>query len=96
MALLCTQSRSRSVKLLGHDTQKLSLVLCSIAVRRADVHHLEKDRDADAGRYAEERGTERQSECREESEITAERTKSKKGGKRLREPRSQTTARKDS
>lgn len=78
VALLSTQSRSRSVELLGYDTQELGLVLCSVAVRRADVHHLERDRDTDTGRYTEERGTERQSECQEELEITAEKTKSRR------------------
>lgn len=65
VALLRTQPGSRSVQLLGHDTQKLSLVLCSVAVRRADVHHLEKDGDTHSKRYTEGRGTERQSECQE-------------------------------
>lgn len=58
VALLRTQPGSWCVKLLGNDTQKLSLVLCSVAVRRADVHHLERERDADTERRAEERGTE--------------------------------------
>lgn len=57
VALLCAQPRSRSVKLLRHHTQKLSLVFCSVAVRRADVHHLEKGRETE--RYTVERGTER-------------------------------------
>lgn len=80
VALLCTQSRSRSVKLLGYDTQKLSLVLCSVTVRRADVDHLEREGNTDTERCTEKTGTETegQSECQEELEITAEKTKSRR------------------
>lgn len=42
------------MELLGNDAQELGLVLRSVAVRRTDVHHLEKD--ADAERYTRERG----------------------------------------
>lgn len=42
------------MELLGNDAQKLGLVLRSVAVRRTDVHHLEKD--ADVERYTKERG----------------------------------------
>lgn len=58
MALLGAQTRSWSVKLLGYNTQKLSLVLCSVAVRRTNVHHLEKSGGTDTERYTKERGTE--------------------------------------
>lgn len=60
MALLGSQTRSRRVKLLGDDAQKLGLVLRSVAVRRADVHHLEDGRghgdgDAASGRITAEK-----------------------------------------
>lgn len=96
VALLRTQSRSRSVKLLGHDTQKLSLVLCSIAVRRADVHHLEKDGDADAERYIQKREGQRDRVSVGKNQRSQQREQKARGGKWLREPRSQTTMRKDS
>lgn len=76
VALLCTQSRSWRVKLLGYDTQELRLVLCAVAVRRADVHHLAKRETRDAGRCAEERGTETERvSVREDFWSTAEKNR---------------------
>lgn len=57
VALLGTQTRSSGVKLLGYDTQELGLVLSSVAVRGADVHHL-GDEHVCTERDAEERRTE--------------------------------------
>lgn len=76
VALLRTQPRSRSVKLLGYDAQKLGLVLRSVAVRRADVHHLEKDGDTRIRKDVQRRGGQRdRRECQEGSELTAEENK---------------------
>lgn len=56
VALLSPQTRAGGVELLGNDTQKLGLVLGSVAVWRADVHHLGRRRGGgkwtwrDAGR----------------------------------------------
>lgn len=58
VALLGTQTRSSGVKLLGNDAQELSLVLGSVAVRGAYVHHLEEERHACVERNTKERGTE--------------------------------------
>lgn len=93
VALLRTQPGSWCVKLLGNDTQKLSLVLCSVAVRRADVHHLERERDADTERRAEERGTEWLSE----NTVVEKTSKTQQETKKMTwELRSKTKARKDS
>ena len=58
VALLGAQTRPWSVKLLGYDAQKLRLVLRSVAVRRTNVHHLEKSGGTDTERCTRERGTE--------------------------------------
>lgn len=59
VALLWAQTGSSSVKLLGYDAQELSLVLGSVAVRRADVHHLEEEGgQAGMGTNTKERRTE--------------------------------------
>lgn len=65
VALLSPQTRAGGVELLGNDTQKLGLVLGSVAVRRADVHHLGRRRGGGSGR-GERQGGERgqtQREC---------------------------------
>lgn len=56
VALLSPQTRAGGVELLGNDTQKLGLVLGSVAVRRADVHHLGRRRGG--GKTDVERGGE--------------------------------------
>lgn len=55
MALLGAQAGSSSVKLLGYDTQELSLVLSPVAVGGADVHHLEGWRGTHGDRDRRER-----------------------------------------
>lgn len=55
VTLLCSQPRSGRVELLWYDAQEFSLILCSIAVRRADVHHLERKRRRCREKYRAER-----------------------------------------
>lgn len=66
VALLGAQTRSSGVKLLGNDAQELGLVLGSVAVRRADVHHLEEERHTCVRRETQKRGGQRQRECGED------------------------------
>lgn len=66
VALLGPQTRAGGVELLGNDTEKLGLVLGSVAVRRADVHHLGRRREGGNGCGGERQGGERgqtQREC---------------------------------
>lgn len=55
VTLLCSQPRSGRVELLWYDAQEFSLILCSIAVRRADVYHLERKRRRCREKYRAER-----------------------------------------
>lgn len=66
VALLGAQTRSSGVKLLGNHAQELSLVLGSVAVRRADVDHLEEERHTCVRRGIQKREGQRQRECGED------------------------------
>lgn len=57
VALLSPQTRAGGVELLGNDTQKLGLVLGSVAVRRANVHHLGRRREGERRKAGREERT---------------------------------------
>lgn len=60
VALLRTEAGSRRVELLGNHAQELRLVFRAVAVRRADVHHLDGGK---RGGVSEERPAEKEERC---------------------------------
>lgn len=82
VALLGAQTRSSGVKLLGNDAQELSLVLGSVAVRRADVHHLEEERHTCVQREIQKRERDRDSVSVGRTEESPEDNKQQRRGHR--------------